>query len=161
VRKRLFRHVYTKTRRYNKTGSRQTYETVEASEVSAGGAYAAGEEARLGQIAPGFAADLTIVDVDVSADPALLATAQVEQVWVAGIPRFDRRHAKGMLPPGAGNDFLSRFYNVQTIILPRQARDKHKQTHQQREMCLSHSRAARWPVYPRQERPNPRAVRVA
>ena len=46
----------------------------------------------------GYAADLTIVDVDVSADPSLLATAVVEQVWVAGVPRYDRVGA-GQLPP--------------------------------------------------------------
>lgn len=63
-----------------------------------GAAYACGEETRLSKLAVGYAADLTIVDVDVSKDPALLATAKVEQVWVAGLPRFDRAGA-GMLAP--------------------------------------------------------------
>jgi hypothetical protein len=67
-----------------------------------GAAYACGEEKRLGRIFPGFECDLTILDVDVSADPRLLATAKVEQVWVAGIPRFDRARVtgSGVLPPG-------------------------------------------------------------
>ena len=41
-----------------------------------GAAYAAGEETRLGKIEPGYACDLTILNVDVSADPALLAEAR-------------------------------------------------------------------------------------
>ena len=67
-----------------------------------GAAYACGEEKRLGRIALGYEADLTILDVDVSEEPRLLATAKVEQVWVAGIPRFDRAggRAGGVLPPG-------------------------------------------------------------
>lgn len=67
-----------------------------------GAAYACGEEHRLGKIAPGFEADLTILDVDVSEEPSLLATAKVEQVWVAGVPRFDRAWGRrgGLLPPG-------------------------------------------------------------
>ena len=62
-----------------------------------GAAYAAGEETRLGRIEPGYQADLTVLDVDVSADPALLAAAKVEQVWVAGIPRYEA--GTGVLPP--------------------------------------------------------------
>ena len=62
-----------------------------------GAAYAAGEETRLGRIEPGYAADLTILNVDVSVDPALLAAAKVEQVWVAGVPRYEA--GAGVLPP--------------------------------------------------------------
>lgn len=67
-----------------------------------GAAYACGEEKRLGRIAEGFECDLTVLDVDVAAEPRLLATAKVEQVWVAGIPRFDRARGEGggVLPPG-------------------------------------------------------------
>lgn len=67
-----------------------------------GAAYACGEEKRLGRIAKGFECDLTVLDVDVAAEPRLLATAKVEQVWVAGIPRFDRARGErdGVLPPG-------------------------------------------------------------
>jgi predicted amidohydrolase YtcJ len=63
-----------------------------------GAAYACGEEHRLGKIKVGYAADLTVLDQDVSVDPQLLASARVEQVWVAGVPRFDRVRA-GVLPP--------------------------------------------------------------
>jgi predicted amidohydrolase YtcJ len=53
-----------------------------------GGALAAQEEARLGRVAPGMAADLVVLGVDAWAEPARLAACPVEQVWVAGRRRL-------------------------------------------------------------------------
>lgn len=92
-----------------------------------GAAYACGEEHRLGKIAPGFEADFTILDVDVSEEPRLLATATVEQVWVAGVPRFDRARGigGGVLPPGVqlGGPCLLREIGLYILLLILQYRD--------------------------------------
>ncbi|CAM9098263.1 unnamed protein product [Ectocarpus fasciculatus] len=61
---------------------------------TAAGAFAAGAEARLGAIRPGFLADLTVVEVEggcesLLKDPSLLLEAKVSQVWVGGRCRWN------------------------------------------------------------------------
>ena len=55
-----------------------------------GAAFADGAESTRGKIAAGMAADLVVLDIDVSVDPSTLACAAVEQTWVAGRRRYDR-----------------------------------------------------------------------
>lgn len=49
-----------------------------------GAAYACSREERMGQLRPGWDADLTVVDRDVIRQPAELVRATVTQVFVAG-----------------------------------------------------------------------------
>jgi predicted amidohydrolase YtcJ len=51
-----------------------------------GGAYAAGMERRIGTLAPGYHADLVVLDRDIFGDPPeILLEANVQRVMVAGI----------------------------------------------------------------------------
>ncbi|KAL3902486.1 MAG: hypothetical protein SGPRY_012051 [Prymnesium sp.] len=70
-----------------------------------GGAYACGEEHRLGRLAAGFQADFVVLSEDVSADGtgAALLRARVDQTWVAGVRRFVRGGEVGEAM-GAGLD---------------------------------------------------------
>lgn len=59
-----------------------------------GAAYAAGQEARLGTLAPGYHADLAVLDRDIFAlPPTALLKAQVQRTMVGGVWRFRREAA--------------------------------------------------------------------
>jgi hypothetical protein len=59
-----------------------------------GAAYAAGQEARLGTLAPGYHADLAVLDRDIFAlPPTALLKAQVQRTMVGGVWRFHREAA--------------------------------------------------------------------
>eukprot|EP00736_Rhodelphis_marinus_P012565 Rmarinus@m.22402 len=54
-------------------------------------AYAVKLESSLGEISAGWLADFVVLDKDVSIDPRLLLEAQVDQTWVGGILRMERK----------------------------------------------------------------------
>ncbi|CAK4087647.1 unnamed protein product [Aphanomyces euteiches] len=59
------------------------------------GAYAAKEETRLGEIAPGFQADFVVVKYDLLASPdKLLAPDVLSRVFVQGVQRFDAKNGR-------------------------------------------------------------------
>jgi len=61
-----------------------------------GGAWAAGVEDRSGIIKEQYEADFVVLDKAVLADPSVrLAAADVEQVWVAGVKRWDMTSRSG------------------------------------------------------------------
>jgi predicted amidohydrolase YtcJ len=55
-----------------------------------GSAYVNGREHTTGRIAPGFLADLVVLDRDVFADDDALRDASVEQTWIGGVQEYAR-----------------------------------------------------------------------
>jgi len=53
-----------------------------------GGAFTAMQEHRLGRLLPGYQADFVLLDKDICGSPADLLSAEVLQVWVAGVQRL-------------------------------------------------------------------------
>jgi len=78
-----------------------------------GGAYACHMEKHLGRIAPGYQADLVVVDRDVTGPRGedtchALLEAAIKEVWVGGICRFDKMEEEGPRRKGTERDLKLR-----------------------------------------------------
>eukprot|EP00455_Lapot_gusevi_P002305 TRINITY_DN10904_c0_g1_i1.p1 TRINITY_DN10904_c0_g1~~TRINITY_DN10904_c0_g1_i1.p1 ORF type:complete len:154 (-),score=28.34 TRINITY_DN10904_c0_g1_i1:71-532(-) len=82
----IFRHTFDSTPDQPKVFRSEQCLTLEQALYcyTIGGAYAQCSEKWCGQLQPGFTADFIVIDQDIIADPTLLSSVKVEQVYVAG-----------------------------------------------------------------------------